>query len=120
MYSVSLASSVCIQVYPIYSFFGLDSSTFIVSRKNFLSINLRPSSMKLGFILAWRLDNRGGESLHDRETDNKNRLPFSPVERQDGEESLQDWSVEKSEVECHGQSDCIDQHHILPQRKSEE
>lgn len=39
--------------------------------------------------------------LHHGRTDDKHRLPFRPVQRQDGEESLQEWRVEQSEVQRH-------------------
>lgn len=39
--------------------------------------------------------------LHYRRTNGKHRLPFRPVQRQDGEESLQEWCVEQSKVQRH-------------------
>lgn len=50
------------------------------------------------------LENEGIElprHLHHRRTDGKHRLPFRPVQRQDGEESLQEWCIEQSEVQRH-------------------
>lgn len=39
--------------------------------------------------------------LHHRRTNGKHGLPFRPVQRQDGEEGLQEWCVEQSEVQRH-------------------
>lgn len=39
--------------------------------------------------------------LHYGRTNGKHRLPFRPVQRQDGEESLQEWCVEQSKVQRH-------------------
>lgn len=57
---------------------------------------------------------------NDRRTDQQNCLPFVPVEWDNGEQALKEWNVEKRKVQCHGEADCIYEHHVLPQRKSHE
>lgn len=44
---------------------------------------------------------RVARHLHHGRTDGKHRLPFRPVQGQDGEESLQERCVEQSEVQRH-------------------
>lgn len=39
--------------------------------------------------------------LHHGCADGKHGLPFRPVQRQDGEESLQEWCVKQGEVQRH-------------------
>ena len=60
------------------------------------------------------------EDLHNRCADDDHGLPLGPVQGQNGEEGLKDGSVEKSEVQGHGQSNGIDKHHVLPNGEGQE
>lgn len=56
------------------------------------------------FTLGRRIPEEGGKkkNLHDWYTNHQYRLPLVPVQRDDGEQALQNGGVEKGEVQCHG------------------
>lgn len=62
----------------------------------------------------------GGMNLHNRSADDDHGLPLCPVQGQNGKEGLKDGSVEKGEVQGYGQSNGIDEHHVLPHRERQE
>lgn len=41
------------------------------------------------------------QDLHNRSADSQNRLPFSPVQRQNREQCLQEWNIQNGEMEGH-------------------
>jgi hypothetical protein len=51
----------------------------------------------------------------DGQADVQHGLPLVPVERHDAEETLQEGHVEERKVQGHGQTDGVDEHHVLPQ-----
>lgn len=60
------------------------------------------------------------KDLHYRCTDHQHGLPLVPVQRQDGEQALQEGDVEDGEVEGHGEGDRVDEHGIVAQEESQE
>lgn len=59
-------------------------------------------------------------NLHNRSTDGNNCLPFQNVQRHDGEQALKEGNIDEGKMQSHGQSDGINEHHVLPKRQSEE
>jgi hypothetical protein len=100
-------------------FFSSCSSVVVFCMKNCLSTNLRPSSIKLhqGFLVVSLTNKSDKGNLHDRRAEPQNRPPFGPVHGPNGEEGLQHRSIEEGAVQCHGEGDGIDKHHVLPQRQ---
>lgn len=87
------------------SFLALTSDTCVVfCMKKDRSMSLSPSSMRLEVLVSKCLKRHRSQTqrnLHHRCTDGKHGLPFWPVQRQDGEESLQEWRVEQGKVQRH-------------------
>lgn len=87
------------------SFLALTSAARVVfCMKNDRSMSLSPSSMILECLsvdISKKSEVGIAKDLHHRRTDGKHRLPFRPIQWQDGEESLQEWRVEQSKVQRH-------------------
>lgn len=63
---------------------------------------------------------RGKGCSHDGGTDSQDSLPFGPVQRKDGEQSLEEGDVEDGEVEGHGQRDGVNEHRVVVEEEGEE
>jgi len=57
--------------------------------------------------------------LHHRSANCQDSFPFSPVQRQDREEGLQEGDVEDGEVKEHGQGDGVDEHRVVAEEEGE-
>lgn len=101
-----------------YSFFGFADLAGSFVMKNWRSTNLRTSSMPLEIKVSQtqREIVKRGLNLHDRRTDRQHRLPLTPVQRRDGEQTLQERDVQQREVQNHAERDSVHKHHVLPQR----
>lgn len=90
--------------------------------KKVLSKNFKTSSMRLEHMLEGVQSSNMEVSgdLHDWCADDQHRLPFRPVKRQNREESLQERCVQQTKVQRHRQSNSVHQHHVVPQRQSQE
>lgn len=61
---------------------------------------------------------RGDINLHNRSTNNQNRLPLIPIQWNNREQSLQNRGIEERKMQRHRKSNSVNQHHIFPEWKS--
>ena len=71
--------------------------------------------MKLSILARCKTEDMEAD-LHYGYTDQENCFPFVPVERYNRKQTLQERYVEDCKVEGHGQSDCVNEDHVVPQR----